>query len=118
MKFEEQYGYKSFIDYKKYFQPVSDRFNNRSPFEIDMDSINSELKDFFYNTDIDLIFKNKKNTVNLSIQIIEILQLNPTSSREIENKLSLTTEETIFALQQLLEKNKIAINTQNKFYLI
>ncbi len=62
--------------------------------------------------------KNKKNTVNLSIQIIEILQLNPTSSREIENKLSLTTEETIFALQQLLEKNKIAINTQNKFYLI
>jgi len=61
--------------------------------------------------------KNKKSTVDLSIQIIDLLQSKPTSSREIENNLSITTEETIFALQQLLEKNKIAINSQNKYYL-
>ena len=64
------------------------------------------------------ISNNKKSDLDLSVQIIEILQSNPTSSREIENKLSITTEETIFALQQLLEKNKIAINSQNKYYLI
>ena len=64
------------------------------------------------------ISKNKKNPLDLSVQIIEILQSSPTSSKEIENKLSITSEETIFALQQLLEKNKIAINSQNKFYLI
>ncbi|CAM3757652.1 hypothetical protein FLGE108171_13835 [Flavobacterium gelidilacus] len=62
--------------------------------------------------------KNKKSDLDLSIQIIDLLQSNPTSSREIENKLSITSEETIFALKQLLEKNKIAINSQNKYYLI
>ncbi|WP_339836718.1 ATP-dependent DNA helicase RecQ [uncultured Flavobacterium sp.] len=62
--------------------------------------------------------KNKKSPVELSVQIMETLQANPTSSKELENKLSITSEETIFALQQLLEKNKIAINLQNKYYLI
>jgi ATP-dependent DNA helicase RecQ len=60
----------------------------------------------------------KKYSSDLSAQILDILKKNETSSREIENKLSITSEETIFALQQLLEQNKIAINLQNKFYLI
>ena len=64
------------------------------------------------------VLKNKKTNLDLSFQIKELLQLNPISSKEIENKLSISSEETIFALQQLLEQNKIAINSQNKFYLI
>ena len=55
---------------------------------------------------------------NVTDQIFKLLQLNPNSSKEIEDKLSLTREETIFALQQLLERNKIAINSQNKYYLL
>ncbi|MFT5753870.1 MAG: ATP-dependent DNA helicase RecQ [Flavobacterium sp.] len=62
--------------------------------------------------------KNKKPPLDSSVQIIDLLLTNHFSSKEIENKLSITSEETIFALQQLLEKNKIAINLQNKYYLI
>jgi ATP-dependent DNA helicase RecQ len=62
--------------------------------------------------------KNKKSPLDSSVQIIDLLLTNHFSSKEIENKLSITSEETIFALQQLLEKNKIAINLQNKYYLI
>ncbi|MFT7251628.1 MAG: ATP-dependent DNA helicase RecQ [Flavobacterium sp.] len=62
--------------------------------------------------------KNKKLPLDSSVQIIDLLLTNHFSSKEIENKLSITSEETIFALQQLLEKNKIAINLQNKYYLI
>lgn len=65
------------------------------------------------------ILKNKKKySFDISIQILDILKKNATSSREIENMLSITSEETIFALQQLLEQNKIAISSQNKFYII
>jgi ATP-dependent DNA helicase RecQ len=62
--------------------------------------------------------KNKKTSTETTEQIFELLQLNPHSSKEIEDKLSITTEETIFALHQLLEKNKIAINSHNKYYLL
>lgn len=62
--------------------------------------------------------KNKSISTNITDQIFEVLQWNPHSSKEIEDKLSITREETIFALQQLLEKNKIAINSHNKYYLL
>ena len=64
------------------------------------------------------ISKNKTIDTNLPNVISELLQSEPYSSKEIENKLSISSEETIFALQQLLEKNKIAINSHNKYYLI
>lgn len=62
--------------------------------------------------------KNKSASIHITDQILELLQINHHSSKEIEDKLSITREETIFALQQLLEKNKIAINSHNKYHLI
>ena len=62
--------------------------------------------------------KNKSVSIHITDQILELLQINHHSSKEIEDKLSITREETIFALQQLLEKNKIAINSHNKYHLI
>jgi ATP-dependent DNA helicase RecQ len=64
------------------------------------------------------VSKNKIVDINLPNQVAELLQSNAYSSKELENLLSITSEETIFALQQLLEKNKIAINSHNKYYLI
>lgn len=64
------------------------------------------------------VTKNKNINNNVTDQIFELLQSNSRSSKEIEEKLSITREETIFALQQLLEKNKIAINSHNKYYLL
>jgi ATP-dependent DNA helicase RecQ len=60
------------------------------------------------------ISNNKIFDSNLFNQISTLLIVKPYSSKEIENNLSITTEETIFALQELLEKNKIAINSHNK----
>lgn len=62
--------------------------------------------------------KNKSVSIHITDQILELLQINHHSSKEIEDKLSITREEIIFALQQLLEKNKIAINSHNKYHLI
>ena len=64
------------------------------------------------------ISKNKIVDTNLPKKISELLQTNSYSSKEIENILSISSEETIFALQQLLENNKIAISSHNKYYLI
>lgn len=64
------------------------------------------------------VLKNKIDDNNLPNQISELLQSKAYSSKELENLLSITSEETIFALQQLLEKNKITINSHNKYYLI
>ena len=61
--------------------------------------------------------KNKSVNIKITDQILELLQLNPHSSKEIEDKLSITREETIFALQELLEKDKIGINPYNKYHL-
>lgn len=62
--------------------------------------------------------KKNQQTLNFTQEIITLLRQNPHTSVEIENKLSIHTEETIFALQFLLENNKIAINSQNKYYLL
>ena len=64
-------------------------------------------------------FSKKKNDPNETIDlIIQVLQKEKLSSREIENSLQISSEATIFALQLLLEHNKIAINSYNQYYLI
>ena len=61
--------------------------------------------------------KNKISEESIS-KILSLLQNEPLSSREIENRLDKTTEEIIFAIQTLLENNKIAINTYNQYYIL
>ena len=61
---------------------------------------------------------NRIQPSHVSKKIEEILQQRAHSSREIENILSISTQETIFALQTLLEENKIAIDLHNKYYLL
>ena len=62
----------------------------------------------------------QKNTVDKTLiqQIINLLQNTSLSSREIETQLSLNSEETIAAIQLLLENNKIAINQYNQYYIL
>jgi ATP-dependent DNA helicase RecQ len=62
--------------------------------------------------------KKKANPIE-NIELIEQLVLkSPISSREIEDTLQISGEATIFALQLLLEQNKIAINSHNQYYYI
>ncbi len=74
-KFKEKYGYKPFSGYRDYFKKTNkkeSKFDSKSPFTIDMDSINEELKDFF-NEDINLPFaKNDKTEKNL--RLIDVLK--------------------------------------------
>lgn len=62
----------------------------------------------------------QKNNVNLELinQITELLKQKKLNSREIETLLAISSEETIFAIQTLLEKNVIAINPYNQYYLL
>ena len=62
----------------------------------------------------------KKNAVNTNLveKIISLLTKTPLNSREIETQLSITTEETIFAIQVLLENNKISSNKYEQYYLL
>ncbi len=57
--------------------------------------------------------KGKKDMKQLASQIIELLLTGSKSSQEIEQTLNLSAQETIEALQLLLENNKIKINTNN-----
>lgn len=50
-------------------------------------------------------------------KIVGLLQNGALTSREIENRLQLSPDETIFALQLLLEHNSITINKQNQYIL-
>lgn len=59
-----------------------------------------------------------KNMQETAMSIIELLQQGNMNSREIEEKLELTPQETVFALQLLLENNKIKITTNNTYSLI
>lgn len=63
------------------------------------------------------ISKNRKSNQLIPFKLLELLKSGPLNSKQIENNLSISSEETIFVIQQLLEQNKIAINTQNKYYL-
>ena len=62
--------------------------------------------------------KKKSNPKENTELILQLLQKDNLSSREIENKLNISSEATIFALQLLLEQNKIAINSYNQYYLL
>ena len=64
------------------------------------------------------VSQKKANPIENTQSIINLLQKKALSSREIENKLHISSEATIFALQLLLENNKIALNSNNQYYLI
>ena len=56
--------------------------------------------------------------LNNHAAIVSLLTKGNVSSREIENVLPISGEALIFALQLLLEHNKIAINSNNQYYLL
>ncbi|WP_445719876.1 RecQ family ATP-dependent DNA helicase [Flavobacterium sp.] len=62
--------------------------------------------------------KNKDNPIAATQLVIELLKKEALSSREIESKLNISSEATIFAIQLLLENNKIALNSNNQYYLL
>lgn len=61
---------------------------------------------------------NKVEISEITKLLLELLDKNPLSSREIENQLQISAEATIFAIQLLLENNRIKINSNNQYYLI
>ena len=62
--------------------------------------------------------KNKTDDTSLiSGKIIELLKTQDLNSREIQKLTKNTPDDIIFALQNLLENNKIAINPNNKYSL-
>lgn len=63
------------------------------------------------------VAKKKENPSTLSESVIQNLKKEAKTSRELENILSCSTEDLIFALQLLLEKNSIAVDNHNKYYL-
>lgn len=62
--------------------------------------------------------KKKANPTEITQNVIQLLKKEPLSSREIENQLHISSEATIFAIQLLLENNRIKINSNNQYYLI
>ena len=61
--------------------------------------------------------KIKKDDATLSDKIIGILKFEDLNSREIQSKTNFSTNEIIFALQQLLELNTIKMKSNNKYTL-
>jgi ATP-dependent DNA helicase RecQ len=60
----------------------------------------------------------KKNNPKETAALIEdLLQETLLTSREIEERLQISKEAIIFALQLLLEQHKVAINSYNQYYL-
>lgn len=62
--------------------------------------------------------KKKVQPVEITQSVLQLLTKSPLSSREIENQLHISSEATIFAIQLLLENNRIKINSNNQYYLI
>lgn len=60
----------------------------------------------------------KEKYSDFSEEILKLLKIEDLNSREIQLKTKKTTDETIFTLQQLLEANKIAIQSNNKYRLL
>ena len=58
----------------------------------------------------------KSNPIETIALIERFLEDAPLTSREIEEKLQISSEATIFALQSLLEQHKVAINSYNQYY--
>ena len=61
--------------------------------------------------------KNKSETKSVSKKILNILEKTPLSSNEIEKALPFSTEEIIFALQNLLENDIIYLNSDNQYQI-
>ena len=87
---------------------------------------NIQLLTYFEENDIEpcnkcdvCVQKNFKPTTQKTLinQILELLQNNPLSTHELALKLNCANQEIIKSLKILLEKNKIAITSQNKFKL-
>jgi ATP-dependent DNA helicase RecQ len=62
--------------------------------------------------------KTKRDTVDITYRVLELLKAAPSGSREIEEKLDLTSQETIFAIKALLDNEKIRLNTNNQYYTL
>lgn len=62
----------------------------------------------------------RDNNVDVSQidKILALLKNTDLTSRELENQLAITAEETIFAIQILLESRKISLNKYNQYYLL
>ena len=58
-----------------------------------------------------------KNTLSISEKIIGLLKIQNLNSREIQKLTKISEDDIIFALQTLLENNKIAIKPNNKYTL-
>jgi ATP-dependent DNA helicase RecQ len=56
-----------------------------------------------------------KSPIDIATAIIELLKGADLNSRDIETMLELTPQETVFALQLLLENQKIKINAYNQY---
>ncbi|AXG75161.1 RecQ family ATP-dependent DNA helicase [Flavobacterium arcticum] len=65
------------------------------------------------------ITKNKKsrNIIDLAQSVLQLLEKGSCNSREIEQKLELSSQETIYVLQLLLENEKIKLNTNNQYII-
>lgn len=63
------------------------------------------------------VTKNKSETKSVSKRILNLLEKKPLSSNEIENALPFSTEEIIFALQNLLENDVIYLNSGNQYQI-
>ena len=61
--------------------------------------------------------KNKSETKSVSKKIQNLLEKTPLLSNEIENALPFSTEEIIFALQNLLENDIIYLNSDNQYQI-
>ena len=65
------------------------------------------------------ISKNRKivSPIESANAIMELLKQAPMNSKQLELELELTPQETIFAIQILLENNRIALTTNNQYIL-
>jgi ATP-dependent DNA helicase RecQ len=59
----------------------------------------------------------QSDTSLISRKIIEVLKIQDLNSREIQKLTKNSEDDTIFALQNLLENNKITVNPNNKYSL-
>ena len=63
------------------------------------------------------VSKNKSETKSVSKSILNLLEKTPLSSNEMENAIPFSTEEIIFALQNLLENDVIYLNSDNQYQI-
>lgn len=62
--------------------------------------------------------KPAKKAEELTFAILSLLKQSPLASREIEEKLEISPQETVYGLRLLLENNIIKLNTNDKYSLL